>query len=230
MSITRIALPLVLLVSSLLAGCSGLQKTDWPKCAAVGGVVGAGLGAIESSTYAGWGALIGAGTAAAYCWVHGDGDEDGDGVPDSRDKCPGTPRGTPVDADGCPIKEEVVEEVVVVEHETIVVRDLLFAFDSSKLNEASQANLDTVASRLKNEAPNAKLSITGHTDSVGTEEYNQGLSERRAQAVADYLVRSGIPAANIVSVTGAGELQPIADNATKDGRAMNRRVEIQIDR
>lgn len=229
MSITRIALPLVL-VTSLLTGCSNLQKTDWPTCAAVGGVVGAGLGAIESSTYAGWGALIGAGTAAAYCWVHGDGDEDGDGVPDSRDKCPGTPRGTQVDADGCPLKveEPVVEQVV--EHETIVVRDLLFAFDSAKLSQADQAKLDSVASRLKNEAPNARLTITGHTDSVGSEAYNQKLSERRAQAVADYLISSGIPSANIVNVIGAGELQPIADNATKDGRAMNRRVEIQIDR
>ncbi|MFZ6045475.1 OmpA family protein [Pseudomonas sp. CR3202] len=230
MSITRTALPLVL-ATSMLTGCAGLQKTDWPKCAAVGGVVGAGLGAIESSTYAGWGALIGAGTAAAYCWVHGDGDEDGDGVPDSRDKCPGTPPGTRVDADGCPPKEEpVAEEVVVVEHETIVVRDLLFGFDSSKLDPADEAKLDTVVSRLKNEAPDAKLTITGHTDSVGKDAYNQKLSERRAQAVADYLVRSGIPASSIVGVVGAGETQPVADNATKDGRAMNRRVEIQIDR
>ncbi|MCO6055621.1 OmpA family protein [Pseudomonas sp. MOB-449] len=230
MSITRTALPL-LLVTSLLTGCAGLQKTDWPKCAAVGGVVGAGLGAIESSTYAGWGALIGAGTAAAYCWVHGDGDEDGDGVPDSRDKCPGTPPNTPVDADGCPPKEEpVAEEVVVVEHETIVVRDLLFAFDSAKLDPADEAKLDGVASRLKSEAPDAKLTVTGHTDSVGSDAYNQKLSERRAHAVADYLVRSGIPASNIVSVAGAGESQPVADNSTKDGRAMNRRVEIQIDR
>ena len=231
MSITRTALPLIL-VTSLLTGCSGLQKTDWPKCAAVGGVVGAGLGAIESSTYAGWGALIGAGTAAAYCWVHGDGDEDGDGVFDSRDKCPGTPPGTQVDADGCPLKAEepVVEEVVVVEQETIVIRDLLFAFDSAKLDPADEDKLATVVSRLKNEAPDAKLTITGHTDSVGADAYNQKLSERRAQAVADYLVSNGIPASSIVSVGGAGESQPVADNSTKDGRAMNRRVEIQIDR
>ncbi|WP_044871718.1 OmpA family protein [Pseudomonas sp. LFM046] len=231
MSITRTALPLVL-VTSVLTGCSGLQKTDWPTCAAVGGVVGAGLGAIESATWAGWGTLIGAGTGAAYCWVHGDGDEDGDGVFDSRDKCPGTPPGTKVDADGCPIKVEapVVEAPAVVEHETIVVRDLLFSFDSAKLDPADEAKLDDVATRLKNEAPNAKLTVTGHTDSVGSDKYNQKLSERRAQAVADYLVRSGIPASSIVSVNGAGESQPVADNATKDGRAMNRRVEIQIDR
>ncbi|WP_375737932.1 OmpA family protein [Pseudomonas boanensis] len=230
MSITRTAVPLIL-VTSLLTGCAGLQKTDWPKCAAVGGVTGAGLGAIESSTWAGWGALIGAGTAAAYCWVHGDGDEDGDGVPDSRDKCPGTPRGVQVDADGCPPKEEpVVEAPPPVEYETIVVRDLLFEFDSAKLTAADEAKLDSVASRLKNEAPTAKLTVTGHTDSVGSDAYNQKLSERRAQSVTDYLIRSGVPAGNFVGVTGAGESQPVADNATKDGRSQNRRVEIQIDR
>ncbi|MNP39730.1 Outer membrane protein A precursor [compost metagenome] len=124
----------------------------------------------------------------------------------------------------------MVEEVVVVEQETIVVRDLLFAFDSAKLDPADEAKLDTVVSRLKNEAPDAKLTVTGHTDSVGSDAYNQKLSERRAQAVADYLVSSGIPASSILSVGGAGESQPVADNSTKDGRAMNRRVEIQIDR
>ncbi|CAD5109224.1 OmpA family protein [Zestomonas carbonaria] len=229
MSITRTALPLIL-VSTLLTGCAGLQKTDWPKCAAVGGVVGAGLGAIESSSWAGWGVLVGGATAAAYCWVHGDGDEDGDGVPDSRDKCPGTPPNTPVDANGCPPVEEVVEEVVVVQEETIVVSDLLFEFDSARLTQSDKSILDTVASRLKNEAPDARLTITGHTDSVGSDAYNQGLSERRAQSVADYLVSSGISPANIVAVRGAGESQPVADNSTDSGRAQNRRVEILIQR
>ena len=70
MSITRKAVPLIL-ASGLLTGCAGIQKTDWPTCAAVGGVTGAALGAIESSEWAGGGALLGAGMAAAYCWVHG---------------------------------------------------------------------------------------------------------------------------------------------------------------
>src|SRR5450830_1714357 len=81
MSIMRTALPLVLL-TGVLTGCAGLQKTDWPTCAAVGGVTGAAIGATESSAYAGYGALLVGGMAGAYCWVHGDGDEDGDGVPD----------------------------------------------------------------------------------------------------------------------------------------------------
>ena len=232
MSIIRTALPLVLL-TSVLTGCAGLQKTDWPTCAAVGGVVGAGLGATESAAWAGGGALFVGGMAAAYCWVHGDGDEDGDGVPDSRDKCPGTPKGVQVDANGCPPPPPpvaVVEEVVVVKEETIVIRDVHFEFDSAKLTAADKTKLDTIVTRLKKEAPSAQLRVTGHTDSVGSDTYNQKLSDRRAHSVVEYLISNGIPRSSFVSVLGAGESQPVADNKTADGRAMNRRVEIQINR
>ncbi|AUG39526.1 hypothetical protein CXP47_06395 [Pseudomonas chlororaphis] len=230
MSIVRTALPLVLL-TSVLTGCAGLQKTDWPTCAAVGGVGGAALGAIESSSWAGYGALLGAGVAAGYCWVHGDGDEDGDGVPDSRDKCPGTPKGVQVDANGCPPEPvAVVEEVVVVKEETIVIRDVHFEFDSAKLTATDKTKLDTIATRLKQEAPSAQLRVTGHTDSVGSDAYNQRLSEKRARSVTEYLISAGVPRSSFVSVVGAGESQPVADNKTADGRAMNRRTEIKINR
>lgn len=232
MSIVRTALPLVLL-TSVLTGCAGLQKTAWPTCAAVGGVVGAGLGATESAAWAGGGALFVGGMAAAYCWVHGDGDEDGDGVPDSRDKCPGTPKGVQVDANGCPPPPPpvaVVEEVVVVKEETIVIRDVHFEFDSAKLTSTDKTKLDMIVTRLKQEAPSAKLRVTGHTDSVGSDTYNQKLSDRRAHSVVEYLISNGIPRSSFVSVLGAGESQPVADNKTADGRAMNRRVEIQINR
>jgi outer membrane protein OmpA-like peptidoglycan-associated protein len=207
-----------------------LQKTDWPTCAAVGGVVGAGLGATESSAWAGGGALFVGGLAAAYCWVHGDGDEDGDGVLDSRDKCPGTPKGVQVDANGCPPPEPVVEEVVVVKEETIVIRDVHFQFDSAKLTEADKTKLETIASRLKQEAATAQLTVTGHTDSVGSDAYNEKLSDKRAHSVVEYLIEEGVPRASFVSVQGAGESQPVADNKTADGRAMNRRTEIKINR
>lgn len=231
MSIIRTALPLVLL-TSVLTGCAGLQKTDWPACAAVGGVVGAGLGATESSAWAGYGALLIGGTAAAYCWVHGDGDEDGDGVLDSRDKCPGTPKGVRVDADGCPppAPAPVVEETAVVKEEVIVIRDVHFQFDSAKLTPADKDVLDTIATRLKQESSSAQLTVTGHTDSVGSDAYNQKLSDRRAHSVVEYLISQGIPRSSFVSVTGAGESQPVADNKTADGRAMNRRTEIKINR
>ena len=231
MSIMRTALPLVLL-TGVLTGCAGLQKTDWPTCAAVGGVTGAAIGATQSSAYAGYGALLVGGMAGAYCWVHGDGDEDGDGVPDSRDKCPGTPKGVQVDANGCPPAPvaAVVEEVVVVKEETIVIRDVHFQFDSANLTAADKTKLDIIATRLKKEAPGAQLRVSGHTDSVGKDAYNQKLSERRAHSVTDYLVSAGVPRSNFVSVVGAGESQPVADNKTADGRALNRRVEIKINR
>jgi len=229
MSIVRTALPLVLL-TSVLTGCAGLQKTDWPTCAAVGGVVGAGLGATESSAWAGYGALLVGGTAAAYCWVHGDGDEDGDGVPDSRDKCPGTPKGVHVDANGCPPPAPVVEEAVVVQEETIVIRDVHFQFDKATLTSSDKQVLDKIATRLKAEAPTAQLTVTGHTDSVGSDTYNQKLSDKRAHSVVEYLIEQGVPRSNFVSVVGAGESQPVADNKTADGRAQNRRTEIKIQR
>jgi outer membrane protein OmpA-like peptidoglycan-associated protein len=175
--------------------------------------------------------LVG-GMAGAYCWVHGDGDEDGDGVPDSRDKCPGTPKGVQVDTNGCPPAPvaAVVEEVVVVKEETIVIRDVHFQFDSANLTAADKTKLDTIATRLKKEAPGAQLRVSGHTDSVGKDAYNQKLSERRAHSVTDYLVSAGVPRSSFVSVVGAGESQPVADNKTADGRALNRRVEIKINR
>jgi outer membrane protein OmpA-like peptidoglycan-associated protein len=90
--------------------------------------------------------------------------------------------------------------------------------------------LDKIATRLKGEAPNAQLTVTGHTDSVGSDTYNQKLSDRRAHSVVEYLIQEGVPRSSFVSVTGAGESQPVADNKTADGRSMNRRTEIKINR
>lgn len=219
----------MLLAATVLGGCSTFQQGNVPVCAAIGGVTGAGLGAIESSSMAGAVGLAGGVLAAGYCWVHGD--EDGDGVVNKTDKCPGTPQGTVVDEVGCPVEvAEVVEEVVeVVVDEEIVIDNLHFAFNSAELTAADQAVLDSVASRLKDNAANAKLSIAGFTDSVGADAYNQKLSERRAMSVANYLVAAGVAQASIVAVAGAGEAEPVADNATAEGRAMNRRVVIAVD-
>jgi len=231
MSIIRTAVPLIVL-TSVLTGCAGLQKTDWPTCAAVGGVGGAALGAINSTAWAGGGAVFGAGMAAAYCWVHGDGDADGDGVPDSRDQCPNTPKGVKVDAAGCPIVAVVavvvVEEVVIVKEETIVVRDVHFEFNSARLTAADKEKLNVIATRLKKDAANAQLKVTGYTDSVGKEAYNLKLSKERAHSVVEYLISSGIPRSQFVSVAGAGESNPVASNQTPEGRALNRRTEIKI--
>jgi outer membrane protein OmpA-like peptidoglycan-associated protein len=233
MSMIRTALPLIL-VTSVLTGCAGLQKTDWPLCAAGGALSGAAIGAFQSaSVAAGFGGAVGV-MAGAYCWVHGDGDDDGDGVLNSKDKCPDTPKGTPVDATGCPIvtpaPEPVATPVVLPKEETITIRDVHFEFNKATLTPGDKQQLDMVATKLKTEASNVQLHVSGHTDSVGSDAYNQKLSQRRAQSVTDYLVSAGIPRASFVSVEGDGEARPVADNKTADGRALNRRVEIKINR
>lgn len=227
MNMFKTTVPL-LLAAGVLTGCSTYQKGDLPMCAAIGGVTGGALGAIESSTMAGTVGLTGAVLSAAYCWVHGD--ADGDGVVNKTDKCPDTPKGAQVDAIGCPLPvviEEVVEVVQV--DEIIVIDNLHFAFNSANLTTTDKSVLDLVAKRLSQEAPNAKLSLVGFTDSVGSDAYNLKLSEQRAISVANYLVAAGVPQANIVAVAGEGEGDPVADNATKEGRAMNRRVVIAVD-
>jgi outer membrane protein W/outer membrane protein OmpA-like peptidoglycan-associated protein len=134
-------------------------------------------------------------------------DADGDGVCDEADKCPGTPAGTKVDKVGCPLEQTL---------------KVLFDFDSAELRPESITELERVVTFM-NDVPFATALVEGHTDSVGTEEYNQGLSDRRAKAVFDYLSSRGVDPARLKSI-GHGELKPIADNATAEGRQLNRRV------
>jgi OmpA-OmpF porin, OOP family len=232
MSMIRTALPLIL-VTSVLTGCAGLQKTDWPLCAAGGALAGGAIGAFQTaSVAAGFGAAVGV-MAGAYCYVHGDGDDDGDGVLNSVDKCPNTPKGTPVDATGCPIvtpAPEPVAPVVLPKEEVITIRDVHFEFNKATLTPGDKQQLNAVATKLKTEAPNVQLHVSGHTDSVGSDAYNQKLSERRAHSVTDYLVGAGVSRSAFVSVEGDGESRPVADNKTAEGRALNRRVEIKINR
>jgi OOP family OmpA-OmpF porin len=140
-------------------------------------------------------------------------DDDGDGVVNSQDKCPGTPANTPVDNSGCTLASE---------YELVGVN---FEFDSAKLTADSTATLNDALKVLMRHS-DLEVEVAGHTDNMGSVEYNQGLSQRRAQAVADYLIGKGAKAANI-TVKGYGELQPVADNDTEEGRAANRRVEFR---
>ena len=103
---------------------------------------------------------------------------------------------------------------------------ILFATDSAALNGALRSDLFVLAESL-NRYPQSIVTVTGHTDNTGTAAYNQGLSERRAFAVADTLMAGGVSGVRIRTV-GAGESQPIATNQTAAGRAQNRRVDITI--
>ena len=120
------------------------------------------------------------------------------------------------DSDGC----EIIGDI------TINVTADHFAFDSAELKPAMMSALDDVATRVRNSKGDERLMIVGHTDSTGPEAYNLGLSERRADAAAAYLMQQGV-ASDRITTSGRGESDPIADNSTREGRSMNRRVEIQ---
>ena len=103
--------------------------------------------------------------------------------------------------------------------------NITFATDSSDLSPAFFDVLNSVG-KVLGEFDKTVVEVAGHTDSTGSDAYNQGLSERRAQAVADYLASKGV-SADSMSVSGMGETAPVADNSTSEGRATNRRVEIK---
>lgn len=142
-------------------------------------------------------------------------DSDGDGVADDRDECPDTVAGEQVDGRGCAIPDRI----------NVDVRGGEFDFDSARLTPAMEQALDDVARRLRDSEGIERLRIVGHTDSVGAADYNRGLSERRAEAVADYLAERGLDR-DAMTVEGRGESDPVATNETEEGRAENRRVVI----
>ncbi len=134
-------------------------------------------------------------------------DTDKDGVTDDMDKCPGTPIGARVNRAGCWVLDNV-----------------LFDFDKATIRAVAQPMLFSVVSVLE-QNPGMKVELQGHCDNIGTREYNQDLSERRAAAVKAYLVSEGI-ASSRITTKGYGFSKPTASNDTDQGRALNRRVEI----
>lgn len=103
----------------------------------------------------------------------------------------------------------------------------LFNHDKSNLRPEGRAELDALASKLRVFSSVQNINVVGHTDSQGTDAYNQGLSERRAASVKDYLVSKGI-SGSVISTSGSGESSPVSTNKTAEGRQSNRRVEIGI--
>jgi len=148
-------------------------------------------------------------------------DSDGDGVPDYRDKCPNTPAGTSVDTDGCAVVTGVIESVLTEDH-------IRFDFDKAILKPAGKAIVDKMVSFLNKDIAHVKeVLVVGHTDRTGPADYNQSLSQRRAQSVADYITNGGVPT-SVVVVVGKGESDPVSNKNTKEGRSANRRVEITV--
>ena len=211
----------VLIIAAFaFTGCSSMSKRT--KCACVGAAAGAAVGATagavighqgHTSNKVGGGiiggvagALIGGTTGFLLC----------------KEEV------KPVEA--APLKP-VVKPLAKVEKppvviEKIVLNSIRFDFDKAVIKPEFYPVLDEGVSMLK-QHPDKKVSIEGHTDWIGTEKYNMGLSLRRANSVKAYLIRKGI-SENQLSVTGFGKENPVADNRTNDGRRMNRRVEFII--
>lgn len=104
--------------------------------------------------------------------------------------------------------------------------DVLFDFDKTNIKPEAAAILDRLVAFM-NENKGTRVHLSGHTDSIGTEKYNQGLSERRVKSVQNYLMKKGVDP-NRVTGQGFGETKPLADNKTREGRAKNRRVEVRV--
>lgn len=140
-------------------------------------------------------------------------DTDGDGIPDHKDACPDV-AGVP-ELNGCPPPPPppVNKDIIV-----------YFGTDLTKLDDEDMGKLDILADQLL-KSEDATIIAAGHTDNTGSENYNQGLSERRARAVKDYLVGKGV-AEERITIKGFGENKPSHSNDTEEGRANNRRVEI----
>lgn len=141
-------------------------------------------------------------------------DSDRDGVPDSQDQCPDSEYGAKVDEEGC---------YIMIKEGHSIALNVHFANDSSDVTSDHYAEVAELSTFMR-EYPHTSVVIEGHTDDTGPADYNQGLSERRAQAVADLLVsREGVDGSR-VSTKGYGESAPMADSSVSGYRAMNRRV------
>lgn len=166
-------------------------------------------------------------------------DSDGDGVPDSKDKCPNTPKGVKVDEDGCPPDsdgdgvadyEDRCSDTPTGAPVNAVgcwtIRGINFDYNKWDIKPQYHESLNENV-RVLEMNPTFEIQIQGHTDGVGSQSFNLPLSEKRAESTEAYFVSEGINAERI-STRGFGKLSPVAPNNTAEGRAQNRRIEIKI--
>jgi outer membrane protein OmpA-like peptidoglycan-associated protein len=194
-------------IAIVLAGCKNMNKTQ--KGAVIGTAGGAAVGAVigKAAGNTAMGAIIGAAVGGTTGVIIGK----------KMDK-----QATEIKNDVPGAKVERVGEGIVVEFN----EKILFGFDRADLSSTSAKNLDKLASILER-YPDTNIEIQGHTDNVGTENYNEALSERRADAVTSYLRSKGIGTSRLIP-KGYGETAPKYANTSEEGRSLNRRVEFLI--
>jgi len=197
----------VLSASLVLSGCASMKKAEKGAVigTAAGGAIGAVIGKVSGNTALG--AVIGAAVGGTTGAIIGN----------KMDKQAEEIKKTVPDA-----KVERVGEGIVVEFNS----NILFGFDKADLSVEAKGNLDKLVTVLNTYA-DTDIELQGHTDSKGSEVYNQTLSEKRATTVSAYLAEKGIKA-DRVTIKGFGETVPKYDNETEEGRAQNRRVEFLI--
>lgn len=212
----RLFVPLA--AAALLVGCATTdpysgqtQRSQTGTGAAIGAAVGAAAGALsgDGSTSRRDRALIGAAVGAAA------GAGIGAYMDRQEEELRQSTRGTGIEVD------RRGDDIVL-----NMPSSVTFGFDSSELTMSARNALNDVASILT-QYTDTRVNIAGHTDSTGNADYNQRLSERRAESVGNYLAQSGV-SRNRLRMTGYGQSQPVASNATEEGRAQNRRVEITL--
>ena len=164
-----------------------------------------------------------------YCWRDNNwtpptGVQGCDGVP-APAPAP-APAAAPAPAPAAPTPAPVVVPVAPATEKVSFAADAFFDFDKAVLKPEGKAKLDDLADKVKGITLEVIIAV-GHTDSVGSDAYNQKLSEKRSEAVKAYLTSKGIEASRVYT-EGKGEKQPVADNKSADGRAKNRRVEIEV--
>ncbi|PWV78901.1 OmpA family protein [Halomonas sp. A11-A] len=213
---TRFFVPLA--AAALLVGCATTdpysgqtQRSQTGTGAAIGAAVGAAAGALsgDGSTSRRDRALIGAAVGAAA------GAGIGAYMDRQEEELRQSTRGTGIEVD------RRGDDIVL-----NMPSSVTFGFDSSELTMSARNALNDVASILT-QYTDTRVNIAGHTDSTGNADYNQRLSERRAESVGNYLAQAGV-SRNRLYMTGYGQTQPVASNATEEGRAQNRRVEITL--
>jgi len=234
----------------LSAGCTSVETESWQNCAIAGGLVGGAAGAfVEGATEVAVGTVVGATIGGSICGsteieaAGAEPDTDADGVVDSRDECPNTPAGALVDSKGCSTdgdadgvadyKDQCPDSAPGAKVNALGCVDALvldgvnFHTASAVLTRSAKDILLPLAMSHHKHHPDVSLLITGHTDSQGSDAYNQQLSENRAKSVKAFMVLHGCDASKL-STVGYGESKSIADNATSQGRAKNRRVELSV--